>query len=104
MHTLVWPLGWTCQECETPTEIALGVIEARKPSHHFKVRATSDRGEGYQNKQPLCSTCGGPGPTETGSPSSSTVDQPCLDPQSTCCQELGGAAQVFGCSQQLVGG
>ena len=29
------------------------------------------------------------------SSSSSAVDQPCLDPQSTCCQELGGAAQVF---------
>ena len=35
-HTLVWPLphrpvqlGWTCQECETPTDIALGVIKAR---------------------------------------------------------------------------
>ena len=27
--------------------------------------------------------------------SSSAVDQPCLDPQSTCCQELGGVAQVF---------
>ena len=27
--------------------------------------------------------------------SSSVVDQPCLDPQPTCCQELGGAAQVF---------
>ena len=26
---------------------------------------------------------------------SSAVDQPCLDPQSTCWQELGGAAQVF---------
>ena len=35
---------------------------------------------------------------------SSAVDQPCLDPQSTCCQELGGAAQVFCCSPQLVGG
>ena len=23
------------------------------------------------------------------------MDQPCSDPQSTCCQELGGAAQVF---------
>ena len=40
MHTLVWPvphrpvqLGWTWQECETPTDIALGVIEVRKPSH-----------------------------------------------------------------------
>ena len=39
-----------------------------------------------------------------GSSSSSAVDQPCLDPQSTCCQELGGAAQVFRCSPQLVGG
>ena len=29
------------------------------------------------------------------SSSSSAVDQPCLDPQSTCCQELGGVAQVF---------
>ena len=27
--------------------------------------------------------------------SSSAVNQPCLDPQSTCCQELGGAEQVF---------
>ena len=36
--------------------------------------------------------------------SSSAVDQPCLDPQSTCCQELGGAAQVFRSSPQLVGG
>ena len=36
--------------------------------------------------------------------SSSAVDQPCLDPQSTCCQELGGAAQVFHRSPQLVGG
>ena len=36
--------------------------------------------------------------------SSSAVDQPCLDPQSTCCQELGGAAQVFRRSPQLVGG
>ena len=36
--------------------------------------------------------------------SSSVVDQPCLDPQSTCCQELGGAAQVFRRSPQLVGG
>ena len=49
MHTLVWPLphrpvqlGWTCQECETHTDIALGVIEALKPSHHFKVHAPSD--------------------------------------------------------------
>ena len=46
VHTLVWPLphrpvqlGWTCQECETPTDIALGVTEARKPSHHFTVHA-----------------------------------------------------------------
>ena len=38
------------------------------------------------------------------SSSSSAVDQPCLDPQFTCCQELGGAAQVFRCSPQLVGG
>ena len=29
------------------------------------------------------------------SSSSSAVYQPCLDPQSTCCRELGGAAQVF---------
>ena len=36
--------------------------------------------------------------------SSSAVSQPCLDPQSTCCQELGGGAQVFRCSPQLVGG
>ena len=35
--------------------------------------------------------------------SSSAVDQPCLDPQSTCCQELGGAAQVFRRSPQLGG-
>ena len=49
MHTLVWPLphrpvqlGWTCQECETPTDIALGVIEARKPSHHFRVHVSGD--------------------------------------------------------------
>ena len=49
VHTLVWPLphrpvqlGWTCQECETPTNTALGVIEAHKPSHHFKVHAPSD--------------------------------------------------------------
>ena len=49
MHTLVWPLphrpvqlDWTCQECETPTDTALGVIEARKPSHHFKVHAPGD--------------------------------------------------------------
>ena len=38
------------------------------------------------------------------SSSSSAVDQPCLDPQSTCCQELGGLAQVFRHSPQLVGG
>ena len=49
MHTLVCPLprravqlGWTCQECETPTDIALGISEARKPSHHFKVHAPGD--------------------------------------------------------------
>ena len=36
--------------------------------------------------------------------SSSAVDQPCLDPQSTCCHELGGAAQVFRRSPQLVSG
>ena len=49
VHTLVWPLphrpvqlGWTCQKCETPTGIALGVIEARRPSHHFKVDAPGD--------------------------------------------------------------
>ena len=35
---------------------------------------------------------------------SSAVDPPCLDPQSTCCQEQGGAAQVFRRSPQLVGG
>ena len=34
---------------------------------------------------------------------SSAVGQPCLDPQSTCCQELGGAVQVFRRSPQLVG-
>ena len=34
--------------------------------------------------------------------SSSVVDQPSLDPQSTCCQELGGAAQVFRCSHSLL--
>ena len=46
MPTLVWPLphrpvqlGWTCQES---TDIALGVIEARKPSHRFKVHAPGD--------------------------------------------------------------
>ena len=51
MHTLVWllphrpvQLGWTCQECETPTDIALGVTEACKPSHHFKVHAPGDGG------------------------------------------------------------
>ena len=44
-----WPLpyrpvqlGWTCQECKTPTDVALGVIEAGKPSHHFKVHAPGD--------------------------------------------------------------
>ena len=41
---------------------------------------------------------------ETGMDSSSVADQPCLDPQSTCCQKLGGAAQVFSCSPQLGGG
>ena len=35
--------------------------------------------------------------------SSSAVNQPCLDPQSTSHQELGGAAQVFCCSPQLGG-
>ena len=40
----------------------------------------------------------------SSSSSSSAVDQPCLDPQSTCCQELGGVAQVFRHSPQLVGG
>ena len=35
--------------------------------------------------------------------SSSMVDQSCLDPQSTCCQELGGVVQVFRRSPQLVG-
>ena len=29
------------------------------------------------------------------SSSSSVAGQSCLDPQSTCCQELGGVAQVF---------
>ena len=38
------------------------------------------------------------------SSSSSAVDQPYLDPQSTCCHELGGAAQVFRRSPQLVSG
>ena len=38
------------------------------------------------------------------SSSSSAADQPCLDPQSTCCQELDDAVQVFRCSPQLVGG
>ena len=49
MHTQVWPLphrpvqlGWTCQECETATDIDVGVTEARKPSHHFKVHAAGD--------------------------------------------------------------
>ena len=49
MHTVVWPLphrpvqlGWTCQECEIPSDIALGVIEAGKPSYHFKVHASGD--------------------------------------------------------------
>ena len=41
--------------------------------------------------------------SETSS-SSSAVDQPYLDPQSTCCHELGGAAQVFRRSPQLVSG
>ena len=36
--------------------------------------------------------------------SSSAVHQPCLDLQSMCCQELGGAAQVFRRPPQLVGG
>ena len=40
----------------------------------------------------------------TVSSSSSAVAQPRLDPQSTCCQELGGAAQVFRRSPQLVDG
>ena len=31
----------------------------------------------------------------SSSSSSSAVDQPCLDPQSTCCQGLGGATQAF---------
>ena len=31
----------------------------------------------------------------SSSSSSFAVDQPCLDPQSTCCHELGGVAQVF---------
>ena len=39
----------------------------------------------------------------SSSPSSSAVDQPCLDPQSTCCQELGGVAKVFCRSPQLAG-
>ena len=34
---------------------------------------------------------------------SSAVHQPCLDPQSTFCQDLGGAAQVFRRSPQLGG-
>ena len=38
------------------------------------------------------------------SSSSSAVDQPCLDPQSMCCQESGRVAQVFCNSAQLVGG
>ena len=49
MHTPVWPLphrpvqlGWTCQVCDIPTDVALGVIEARKPSHQFKVHALGD--------------------------------------------------------------
>ena len=49
VHTLVWPiphrpvqLGWTCQECKTPTDIALWVTEAGKPSNHFKVHAPGD--------------------------------------------------------------
>ena len=36
--------------------------------------------------------------------SSSVVSQPCLNPQSTWCQELGGVVQVFRRSPQLVGG
>ena len=58
VHTLVWPLphrpdhlGWTCQE--TPTDIALRLIEARKPSHHFKVHAPSD-GLSYQSDRCGC--------------------------------------------------
>ena len=35
--------------------------------------------------------------------SSSAVDQPCLEPQSTYCQELDCVEQVFQCSPQLVG-
>ena len=35
-------LGLTYQECETPTDIAPGATEARKPSHHFKVHAPGD--------------------------------------------------------------
>ena len=62
VHTLVWPLphrpvqlGWTCQECETPTDIALGVIEAHKPSHHFKVHAPGDgRGATDTGYKHLC--------------------------------------------------
>ena len=42
--------------------------------------------------------------SEGPGPSSSAVDQQCIDPQSTCCQELGGAAQVFRRSPQLVDG
>ena len=38
--------------------------------------------------------------SSSSSSSSSAVDQPCLDPQSTCCQELGGVAQVFHRSPQ----
>ena len=49
MHTLVRPLphipvqlGWICQECEIPTDIALWVTEARKPSHLFKVHSPGE--------------------------------------------------------------
>ena len=42
--------------------------------------------------------------SSSSSSSSSVVDQPCSDPQYTCCQVLGGAAQVFCHSPQLVGG
>ena len=44
VHTRAWPLpnrpvllGWMCQEYKTPINIALGVTEAWKPSHHFEV-------------------------------------------------------------------
>ena len=47
VHTLVWPLPHRpvqlgCQECRSPTDIALGVTKPHKPSHHFKLHAPSD--------------------------------------------------------------